>query len=83
MNKIVFITGATSGFGEACAVKFAAKDTIPLSPADVQNYLIRLKLKSKAHLELRRFHYPSIFSVKKKYFLLLKQCLMNGKILMY
>jgi NADP-dependent 3-hydroxy acid dehydrogenase YdfG len=24
MNKIVFITGATSGFGEACAVKFAA-----------------------------------------------------------
>ncbi len=30
MNKIVFITGATSGFGEACAVKFAANgyDTI-------------------------------------------------------
>ncbi|MGE5521720.1 MAG: SDR family NAD(P)-dependent oxidoreductase, partial [Candidatus Dadabacteria bacterium] len=24
MNKIVFITGATSGFGEACAYKFAA-----------------------------------------------------------
>lgn len=24
MNKIVFITGATSGFGKACAVKFAA-----------------------------------------------------------
>ena len=23
MNKIVFITGATSGFGKACAVKFA------------------------------------------------------------
>lgn len=30
MNKIVFITGATSGFGEACAVKFAANgyDTV-------------------------------------------------------
>ncbi len=24
MNKIIFITGATSGFGEACARKFAA-----------------------------------------------------------
>ena len=23
MNKIVFITGATAGFGEACALKFA------------------------------------------------------------
>jgi 3-hydroxy acid dehydrogenase / malonic semialdehyde reductase len=23
MNKIVFITGATAGFGEACAYKFA------------------------------------------------------------
>lgn len=26
MKKIVFITGATSGFGEACAVKFAANN---------------------------------------------------------
>jgi 3-hydroxy acid dehydrogenase / malonic semialdehyde reductase len=26
MNKIVFITGATSGFGEACAYKFAQND---------------------------------------------------------
>jgi NADP-dependent 3-hydroxy acid dehydrogenase YdfG len=24
MNKTIFITGATSGFGEACARKFAA-----------------------------------------------------------
>ena len=54
MKKIVFITGATSGFGEACAYKFAANNYDVILNGRRKDRLEKLagELKSKYHTDV-------------------------------
>ena len=55
MSKIVFITGATSGIGKACAEKFAAAGCNIIITGRRNDRLLSLKKKSR-----REFSYRSI-----------------------
>lgn len=58
MNKIVFITGATSGFGEACAYKFAQnKYNLILNGRRVER-LERLKKNLEDHYKVSTYLLP-------------------------
>lgn len=65
MNKIVFITGATSGFGEACARKFAAAggfDLILTGRRKERLEVLKKDLENPGHTPLREsthVHTPS------------------------
>src|ERR1700689_621770 len=53
MNKIIFVTGATSGFGKACAQKFAAN-----------GYNIIINGRRKERLEELKINLEKEFSIK-------------------
>ena len=79
MPKIVFITGATSGFGKACAEKFAAMAMILFLMAEVKK-----GFELKQHLE-KKFNTAMLVlsfdvSYRKKFLMPLKLFLKNGKI---
>ncbi|HEY4205830.1 MAG TPA: SDR family NAD(P)-dependent oxidoreductase [Puia sp.] len=62
MNKIVLITGATSGFGEACARQFAASGYKVIITGRRKDRLETLKCELEAHTEVL----PLIFDVQDK-----------------
>jgi 3-hydroxy acid dehydrogenase/malonic semialdehyde reductase len=52
MNKIVLITGATSGFGEACARKFAAAGYNLILTGRRKDRLLNLKIELEAKVDI-------------------------------
>lgn len=62
MNKIVLITGATSGFGEACARQFAAGGYKVIITGRRKDRLEKLKRELEAHTEVL----PLAFDVQDK-----------------
>lgn len=64
MNKIVFITGATSGFGEACAVKFAQSGYDVIINGRREERLERLKSRLEADYTVKVLTLP--FDVRNR-----------------
>ena len=64
MNKIVFITGATAGFGKACAEKFAANQSHLIITGRRKERLesLKLELEKKFGIEVL----PLVFDVRDK-----------------
>ncbi|MBW7892490.1 MAG: SDR family NAD(P)-dependent oxidoreductase [Chitinophagaceae bacterium] len=58
MNRIVFITGATSGFGEACAVKFAQSGYDVIINGRREERLERLKIRLEADYAIKVLTLP-------------------------
>lgn len=58
MNRIVFITGATSGFGEACAVKFAQSGYDVIINGRREERLERLKSRLEADYAIKVLSLP-------------------------
>lgn len=64
MNKIVFITGATSGFGKACAEKFAAHQYNIIITGRRHERLTRLQKELETSFSIKVL--PLIFDVQKR-----------------
>lgn len=58
MKKIVFITGATAGFGEACAYKFAQNDYHLILNGRRKERLVRLKQKLEEQFKISCYLLP-------------------------
>lgn len=68
MNKIVFITGATAGFGEACAEKFAEEGYDLIINGRRENRLAELKKKLEDKFSVQVLALPFDVSNRKEVF---------------
>jgi NADP-dependent 3-hydroxy acid dehydrogenase YdfG len=64
MNRTIFITGATSGFGEACARKFAAGGDHLILTGRREDRLIKLKQELEERFGIQVL--PSVFDVQDR-----------------
>ncbi|MFT3702352.1 MAG: SDR family NAD(P)-dependent oxidoreductase [Agriterribacter sp.] len=64
MKRLVFVTGATSGFGEACAIKFAAEGNDIIITGRREDRLVSLKksIEEKYSVDVL----PLVFDVRKR-----------------
>ena len=67
MNKIVLITGATSGIGKACAIKFAAAKYDLIITGRRNERLNELKKNLKMNMAFMFYHYALMYRIKKQY----------------
>ena len=68
MNRIVFITGATSGIGKACAEKFAASGDDLIINGRRRNRLQQLKHSLEGQYKVKMLYAPFNVQNKKEVF---------------